>query len=182
MLLPTREKLIDVLTDRKILIYFSSRIRVIVVVTLLSRRYLILPYFVAVVRNDAALRFVLRSNVDSSLEASFLADANLWIKGISGFFRNKLILKGLGFKAGLYRSKSLLVLKLGYSKSLQVSFLAHKFKVKVSKSVITIQGQNSSEVGDFARRIRQLRAPDAYKGKGFWYKDEARTLKELKKK
>jgi ribosomal protein L6P/L9E len=76
----------------------------------------------------------------------------------------------------------LLVLKLGYSRSLQVAFSAYKLRVKVSKNVITIQGQNFSEVGDFTRRVSRLRVPDAYKGKGFWYKDEVRSLKELKKK
>ena len=182
MLLHTKEEALDVLTDKKVLIYFLSRMRVIVVITLLSRRYLILPYFVIVVRDDVKVRFLLSSDIDSKLKDNFTTNLNLWAKGINGFYRNKLILKGLGFKVGLFRSKSLLVLKLGYSKSLQIAFSAYKFKVKVSKSIITVQGQNSSEVGDFTRKISRLRVPDAYKGKGFWYKDEVRRLKELKKK
>lgn len=182
MVLQTREKILDVLINKKILIYFLSGIRIIVVVTLLSRRYLILPYFVGVIRNESEVRFILNSEIESSLESAFVTDVTLWKKGISSFYRNKLILKGLGFKVGLFKSKSLLVLKLGYSKSLQVVFPAYKFRVKVSKSVITIQGQNFSEVGNLARKINRLRAPDAYKGKGFWYKDEIRSLKELKKK
>lgn len=182
MLLHTKEEVLDVLTDKKILIYFLSGMRVIVVITLLSRRYLILPYFVTVVRDDVKVRFLLSSDIESELKSIFTTNFDLWVKGINGFYRNKLILKGLGFKVGLFKSKSLLILKLGYSKSLQIAFFAYKLRVKVSKSIITVQGQNSSEVGNFTRKISRLRVPDAYKGKGFWYKDEVRRLKELKKK
>lgn len=177
-----KEEVLDVLIDKKVLIYFLSGMRLIVVVTLLSRRYLILPYFVTVVRDEVKVRFLLSPDVSSELKNTFVRDTTLWAKGINGFYRNKLILKGLGFKVGLFRSKSLLVLKLGYSRSLQVAFSAYKFKVKISRNVITIQGQNFSEVGDFTRKISRLRVPDVYKGKGFWYKDELRSLKELKKK
>ena len=176
------EKLLDVLIDRKVSIYFLSGMRVMVVTTLLSRRYLILPYFVTVVRDDVKVRFLLSSDVSLESKDAFINDTTLWAKGINYFYRNKLILKGLGFKVGLFRSKSLLVLKLGYSRSLQVAFSAYKFKVKISRSIITIQGHNSSEVGDFTRKVSRLRVPDAYKGKGFWYKGELRSLKELKKK
>jgi hypothetical protein len=182
MFLDTKEEVIDVLTDKKILVYFLSGMRVIVVVTLLSRRYFILPSFVTVIRDDVKVRFLLSFGIDSELKNNFIASVDLWAKGINGFYRNKLILKGLGFKVGLFKRKSLLVLKLGYSRSLQVAFSAYKLRVKVSKNVITIQGQNFSEVGDFTRRVSRLRVPDAYKGKGFWYKDEVRSLKELKKK
>lgn len=182
MNLRIKEEVVDILIDKKVLMYFLSGMRIIVVITLLSRRYLILPHFVTVVRDNVKVRFLLSSEVSPKLKDTFVSDTTLWAKGINGFYRNKLILKGLGFKVGLFRSKSLLVLKLGYSRSLQVAFSAYKFKVKISRSIITIQGQNFSEVGDFTRRISRLRVPDAYKGKGFWYKDELRSLKELKKK
>lgn len=182
MALCNEKQVIDVLIDKKVLVYFLFGMRVIVVVTLLSRRYLILPHFIAVVRDDAKVKFILSSAIDSELKYAFIANLNLWAKGINGFYRNKLILKGLGFKVGLFKSKSLLILKLGYSTSLQIAFPACKFRLKVSKNIITVQGQSFSEVGDFTRKISRLRVPDAYKGKGFWYKGEVRSLKELKKK
>lgn len=182
MLLHTKEETLDILIDKKVLVYFLSGMRVIVVVTLLSRRYLILPHFVRLVRDNTNFRFLLSFTSDLELKNNFNDNLSLWAKGINGFYRNKLILKGLGFKVGLFKRKSLLVLKLGYSKPIQIAFSAHKFKLKISKNVITVQGQNFSEVGDLTRKISLLRVPDAYKGKGFWYKNELRTLKELKKK
>jgi hypothetical protein len=182
MFLHTKEEVLDILIDKKVLVYFLSGMRVIVVVTPLSRRYLILPYFVTLVRDNIKVRFLLSSAIDLESKNNFITNLNLWAKGINGFYRNKLILKGLGFKVGLFKRKSLLVLKLGYSRSLQIAFPAYKLKLKISRNVITVQGQDFSEVGDFTRRISLLRVPDAYKGKGFWYKDEVRSLKELKKK
>jgi hypothetical protein len=37
-------------------------------------------------------------------------------------------------------------------------------------------------IGNFIDKIVSLKTPDSYKGKGFWLKYEARTLKIIKKK
>jgi ribosomal protein L6P/L9E len=37
------------------------------------------------------------------------------------------------------------------------------------------------KVGNFANKIKSYRLPDSYKGKGIWYKNEVKILKEVKK-
>jgi len=48
-------------------------------------------------------------------------------------------------------------------------------------NVLTVEGFESYKVGNFLEKVRKLKKFDSYKGKGFWYKNEARTLKEIKK-
>jgi large subunit ribosomal protein L6 len=45
-------------------------------------------------------------------------------------------------------------------------------EAKVEKNVITITGVDKQLVGDVAARIRQVRTPEPYKGKGIKYADE----------
>jgi ribosomal protein L6P/L9E len=51
----------------------------------------------------------------------------------------------------------------------------------VNKNILTFEGFDPVAVGNFANKVRSLKFPDVYKGKGFWYKNEVRSLKEIKK-
>ena len=53
--------------------------------------------------------------------------------------------------------------------------------VSFNKNLLTVEGTDASKVGNFVKLIRNLKFPDSYKGKGFWYKNEQRVLKEIKK-
>jgi large subunit ribosomal protein L6 len=57
-----------------------------------------------------------------------------------------------------------------------------RLNIKVNKNFIIVEGFDAVEVGNFSSKIRRLRVPDIYKGKGVWYKNEIKILKELKKK
>lgn len=105
-----------------------------------------------------------------------------WLKNVGRVYRKKLILKGLGYKVGLIKNNSILELKLGFSHSIFITIPVKDIVVRINKQNITIEGIDSSLVGNFANKIRQLKLPDSYKGKGIWYKNEVRVLKELKKK
>jgi large subunit ribosomal protein L6 len=105
-----------------------------------------------------------------------------WLRSVDKLCRGKLILKGLGYKANLLLNKSRLNLKLGYSHPIGLNIPTDRIRLKVIKNVITVKGHNLAEIGDFARKIRRFRAPDAYKGKGVWQKNEHKILKELRKK
>lgn len=148
----------------------------------LSYRYVVIPKYVSVsLKNDG---FVLSCDhsVNFEVRAEFLAYMIKWIKESSKFFRNKLLLKGLGYKVGVSENKKELNLKLGYSRIRSVLIPTTKIKVKTNKTMITVQGHNFSDVGNFARKIRLLRQPDLYKGKGVWFQNESIKLKEIKKK
>jgi len=55
------------------------------------------------------------------------------------------------------------------------------FKVVLDKNTLTIEGVDKVKVGNFVNKIRNLKLPDSYKGKGFWYKNEVIKLKEINK-
>lgn len=182
MLLKLDKKTIHIPINKEITVYCSSKTRIITLSTSLNDQYLILPDYVILDQSKSILLLSIENQIDCSLKIKFEEDVLSWAKSSNKLFRNKLILKGLGCKANLSDDQTKLNLKLGYSHILSLNIPTDRIKVKLCKSTITVQGYNSSEVGDFARKIRGLRYPDPYKGKGIWFKNEHRILKELKKK
>ena len=51
-----------------------------------------------------------------------------------------------------------------------------------NNTTIIIHGANKQNVGDFAAKIREIRKPEPYKGKGIKYENEYIFRKEGKKK
>ena len=116
----------------------------------------------------------------SVLEKSFLAISK-YLKSFEKPYKKKLILKGLGFKATLSSDSKILELKLGLSHIITVIIPVNDLTVKVDKNTVVVEGFDPVIVGNFATQIRNFKYPDSYKGKGFWYKNEIKTLKEVKK-
>lgn len=100
--------------------------------------------------------------------------------GVSvNYFRNYLKLVGVGFRANI--ENNYLILKLGFSHPVKV-FIPDSLDVKCSKpTLITIKGCDLQEVNHFTSKIRELKKPEPYKGKGILYRTEQVTLKEGKK-
>ena len=73
-----------------------------------------------------------------------------------------------------------LQLKLGFSNLIIVD-VPKSIRVLKRKDALTLEGNNSVIVGNFANLIKSFRYPDSYKGKGIWYKNELRSLKPVKK-
>jgi ribosomal protein L6P/L9E len=156
--------------------------RVAVLSCNLSYRYFMLPNYVSVCLTNDGFALSCNSNVEAEAKLEFLSCIIKWIKESSKLFRSKLVLKGLGYKVNVTDNQRELNLKLGYSKIRTVLLPTTRIKVKTSKTMITVQGHNLSDVGNFAQKIRRLRQPDLYKGKGIWFQNESITLKEIKKK
>lgn len=99
------------------------------------------------------------------------------IAGVSVGFKRELDIVGVGYKAEV-RGPRELVFSLGYShpvnfplpEGIQVSYDA-----KANR--LTLEGIDKHLVGQVAARIRMLRPPDPYKGKGIKYADEVLKLK-----
>ena len=104
-----------------------------------------------------------------------------WLKNVEKSFKKQLVLKGLGFKADMSEDKKKLELKLGFSSVISVPIPTHEVKVNVNKNTLSLEGFDPVAVGNFATKIKSLKFPDTYKGKGFWYKNEVKVLKEIKK-
>ena len=100
------------------------------------------------------------------------------IEGVTKGFEKKLEIVGVGYGANIEGKE--LVLKVGYAHLVRVP-LPDDLNVSVEKNIITIQGIDKEKVGNFAAKIRSIRKPDAYKGKGIRYFGEEIKLKPVKK-
>jgi ribosomal protein L6P/L9E len=103
---------------------------------------------------------------------------------IRSFERNTkktLFLKGLGFKMNFSPDNKKIEFKLGYSNTVSIDY-PEDLIISIDKNKIVVEGEDKCKVGNFAHKIRSLKKPDPYKGKGFWYKYEKEVLKPVKKK
>jgi large subunit ribosomal protein L6 len=96
------------------------------------------------------------------------------VTGVTEGFKKQLELVGVGYKAA--HNGQLLDLSLGYShnivveipKELKVSTLTEKG----ANPKIMLEGIDNQLLGQVAAKIRSLRKPEPYKGKGVRYSDE----------
>jgi large subunit ribosomal protein L6 len=92
------------------------------------------------------------------------------VQGVTEGYRKQLDIQGVGYRAQL-RGKSL-ELALGYSHPVKVEAPEGiEFEVPVPTQVI-VSGIDKQAVGEIAARIRKLRPPEPYKGKGIRYSGE----------
>lgn len=101
------------------------------------------------------------------------------VKGVNEPFSKKLIIEGIGFKAEIKGAE--LVLSLGFSHQVKIP-VPQTLKVAVDKNgAVDISGLDKEEVGQFAAKIRALKKPEPYKGKGIHYEHEVVRRKQGKK-
>jgi large subunit ribosomal protein L6 len=94
---------------------------------------------------------------------------NNLVKGVSEGFEKKLELSGVGYRAQA----------LGNTLTLSVGF-SHPVIIKadqgiiftVEENIITISGIDKTMIGDIAAKVRAIRPPEPYKGKGIKYVGE----------
>ncbi|HBL39435.1 TPA: 50S ribosomal protein L6 [Candidatus Uhrbacteria bacterium] len=92
------------------------------------------------------------------------------VEGVSQGFSKILEVVGVGYKINL-RGKTL-VMSAGYSH--EVSFeLPDGVSAVVENNVVTLSGPDKQLIGEAAARIRKIRKPEPYKGKGIKYAGEA---------
>ena len=99
--------------------------------------------------------------------------ANL-VKGVTDGYTKKLELIGVGFKAA--NQGNVLDLALGYSHNI-IFEIPKELKIateqlKGQNPTITIEGIDRQLIGQVAAKIRGLRKPEPYKGKGVRYVGE----------
>lgn len=115
---------------------------------------------------------------------AFKQDRALWgltarllqnaIAGITSDFERKLEIFGVGYRVAA-KGRSL-ELQLGYSHPI-VFHLPDGVSASIEKNIITITGADKQLVGATAARLRALKKPDAYHGKGVRYVGEVLKLK-----
>ena len=91
------------------------------------------------------------------------------IKGVTEGYEKKLEIEGVGYRANLEGQD--LVLNVGFSHSVKIK-APEGIKFSVEKNIITISGIDKGLVGQIAAKIRRVRPPEPYKGKGIKYVGE----------
>lgn len=94
--------------------------------------------------------------------------ANL-VEGVTDGFETKLELSGVGYRA--QSTGDTLTLSLGFSHPVVIK---SQFGISfaVEENIITVSGIDKIHVGDTAAKIRAMRPPEPYKGKGIKYVGE----------
>ncbi len=91
------------------------------------------------------------------------------VTGVSEGFKKQLEFKGTGYRVGIEDNN--LILHMGYSHPVSLT-IPEKIEVKVEKNKIIISGIDKQIIGQFAAKVRSVRGPEPYKGKGIRYSTE----------
>ena len=91
------------------------------------------------------------------------------VDGVAKGFSKTLEVIGVGYKVAV--KGSTVELALGFSHPVLVD-LPEGMEAKAEGQKLTISGISKEQVGEIAARIRRLRKPEPYKGKGIRYENE----------
>ncbi len=109
-----------------------------------------------------------------AMHGLYRALVNNMVKGVTDGYVKKLELVGVGFKAS--NQGNLLDLSLGYSHNI-IFEIPKELKVATAQEkgknpIITLESIDKQLLGQVAAKIRSLRKPEPYKGKGVKFEGE----------
>ena len=102
------------------------------------------------------------------------------VTGVSKGYERKLELVGVGYRAAV--QGKVLGLTLGFSHAVNFPIPEGISMETPTQTEIIIKGIDRQKVGQVAAKIRGIRPPEPYKGKGVRYSGETIVMKEGKKK
>jgi large subunit ribosomal protein L6 len=105
---------------------------------------------------------------------------NNMIEGVTKGYEQALELVGVGYRAAM-KGQSL-SMQLGFSHEVDIKPPAGITFATPKQTEIRVSGIDKQMVGEMAARIRRIRPPEPYKGKGVRYAGEHVRRKEGKKK
>lgn len=91
------------------------------------------------------------------------------VEGVTKGYEKQLEVNGVGYRVSLQGNK--LTLEVGFSHSVEVE-VPDGVEAKVEKNIISLSGVDKELVGQIAAKIRAVRKPEPYKGKGIKYVGE----------
>jgi large subunit ribosomal protein L6 len=110
---------------------------------------------------------------DRSLHGLYRSLINNMVVGVTEGYQKELEIRGVGYRASL--SGKVVVLNLGFSHSIHFvppEDIDIEIDTKRNYTTIIVKGINKELVGQVAAKIRSLRPPEPYKGKGIRYVGE----------
>ena len=107
---------------------------------------------------------------DKELHGLYRALIQNMVTGVSIGFEKKLLLVGVGYTAE--KKGDLLLINVGFSHPIYFQIPDGLDVTTPDQTTIVIKGYHKQNVGDFSAKIRSMRKPEPYKGKGIKYSDE----------
>lgn len=92
------------------------------------------------------------------------------VEGVSKGFERRLQIQGVGYRAQVQGRN--LILNVGYSKPVEIPAPEGIQLAVENNTNVIISGYDKEIVGNTAARIREVRPPEVYKGKGIRYDKE----------
>lgn len=92
------------------------------------------------------------------------------VDGVTKGYERKLELNGVGYTIKLEGKK--LTFTLGFALPVKIEVPPALTVDVPTPTALVVRGADAQQVGLFAARIRKLRPPEPYKGKGFKYENE----------
>ena len=126
-----------------------------------------------VVRVDGNVVRVERANDDRKIRALHGLTRKLianMAQGVSGGFTRVLDINGVGYRAEVKGQE--IHMTLGYSHPVVFPLPAGISAAVERQVIITLSGADRQVLGETAAKIRELRGPEPYKGKGIKYREE----------
>ena len=129
--------------------------------------------------DDGVIQVAPHDDKDMAMAGTVRALLANMVEGVNNGFEKRLSLVGVGYRAAV-QGKSV-NLQLGFSHPVDFDIPEGVTIETPSQTEIVIKGFDKQQVGQVAAKIRGLRPPEPYKGKGVRYADERVLMKEAKK-
>lgn len=101
------------------------------------------------------------------------------IEGVTNGFNKELEINGVGYN--VKKNLNNLEFTLGFSHKINLLIPEHLSVELISPTALKVSGIDKQQVGEFAAKIKKLKKPEPYGGKGIKYKGEVIKLKAGKK-
>tara|TARA_A100001015_G_scaffold306361_1_gene400511 strand:- start:7124 stop:7663 length:540 start_codon:yes stop_codon:yes gene_type:complete len=130
--------------------------------------------------NEISFTVVDDTKEAKALSGTMRALTQNMVTGVSDGFQKMLKMVGVGYRATV-QGKTLNI-SAGFSHPVTFDFPEGVAIETPSNTEILLKGADKQKVNQAAAKIRAIRPPEPYKGKGIRYADEVVILKEGKKK
>jgi len=132
----------------------------------------VLPDAIALEQEGATLKVLRRNDSRSARQLHGLCRtlvANM-VEGVAAGFTRRLEIQGVGYRARVDGRN--LVLTVGYSHEVRIEPPAGVQMAVENNTNVIVNGIDKEIVGNLAAKIRAVRPPEVYKGKGIRYAGE----------
>ncbi|MBP1967456.1 50S ribosomal protein L6 [Paenibacillus aceris] len=133
---------------------------------------------VSVLENEISVERPSDNKLHRALHGTTRSVVANMVSGVTEGFAKSLDLVGVGYRAN--KSGDKLVLNVGYSHPVEITPESGiEFEVPTNTKII-VKGIDKERVGAMAAKVRSVREPEPYKGKGIKYEGERILRKEGK--